>query len=63
MDAAFRILTGNYCNLLEVKKNNARQCQALKRLATGDWRDEYDAYILRLFDLGILRDINNIVIN
>ena len=63
MDAASRILTGNYCNPPEVKKNTARQCQALKRLATGDWRDEYDAHIPRLFNPGILRDINNIVIN
>ena len=35
----------------------------MKRLATGDWRDEYDAHIPRLFNPGILRDINNIVIN
>ncbi|KDQ00216.1 hypothetical protein EN35_01285 [Rhodococcus qingshengii] len=63
MDAASRILTGNYCNPPEVKKNTPGSARALKRLATGDWRDEYDAHIPRLFNPGILRDINNIVIN
>lgn len=63
MDVVSRILIGNYCNLFEVKKNNVWQCQVLKRLVIGDWWDEYDVYILWLFDLGILWDINNIVIN
>lgn len=63
MDVVFRIFIGNYCNLFEVKKNNVWQCQVLKRLVIGDWWDEYDVYILWLFDLGILWDINNIVIN
>ncbi len=61
-DAASRILTGNHCNPPEVKEQRPA-VPGVEKIATGDWRDEYDAHIPRLFDPGILRDINNAIIN
>ena len=34
-----------------------------RELTASDWRDEDDAHIPRLFNPGILRDINHIIIN